>query len=51
VKLTAISNLEGNVRRSGEIIGVLAKYGLADQAQAGDTRGFQQKLNGFRRRY
>jgi hypothetical protein len=28
MKLTAIAKLERNVRRSGEIIGVLAKYGF-----------------------
>jgi len=30
MKLTALSRLERNVHRGGEIIGVLAKYGLAD---------------------
>ncbi|MGA2658837.1 MAG: AarF/UbiB family protein [Verrucomicrobiota bacterium] len=30
MRFTAITRLERNVRRAGEIIGVLAKYGLAD---------------------
>jgi ubiquinone biosynthesis protein len=30
LRFTAITRLERNVRRAGEIIGVLAKYGLAD---------------------
>jgi hypothetical protein len=30
MKFTALTRLERNVHRAGEIIGVLAKYGLAD---------------------
>src|SRR5208283_689631 len=30
MKLTALTRLERNVHRAGEIVGVLAKYGLAD---------------------
>jgi len=44
MKLTAITRLERNVRRSGEIIGVLAKYGLADWVKGLNFSWIQERI-------
>ena len=44
MKLTAIRHLERNVRRSGEIIGVLAKYGLADWVKGLNFSWIQDRI-------
>ena len=44
MKLTAITKLERNVRRSGEIIGVLAKYGLADWVKGLNFSWVQERI-------
>jgi ubiquinone biosynthesis protein len=44
MKLTAITHLERNVRRSGEIIGVLAKYGLADWVKGLNFSWIQDRI-------
>src|SRR5271169_3431175 len=44
MKLTAITRLECNVRRSGEIIGVLAKYGLADWVKGLNFSWIQERI-------
>jgi len=44
VKLTAITKLERNVRRSGEIVGVLAKYGLADWVKGLNFSWVQERI-------
>jgi ubiquinone biosynthesis protein len=44
LKLTAITHLERNVRRSGEIIGVLAKYGLADWVKGLNFSWIQDRI-------
>ena len=44
MKLTAITKLERNVRRSGEIIGVLAKYGLADWVKGLNFSWIQERI-------
>ena len=47
MKLTAIAKLERNVRRSGEIIGVLAKYGLADWVKGLNFSWVQERIKSF----
>ena len=44
MKLAAITKLERNVRRSGEIIGVLAKYGLADWVKGLNFSWIQERI-------
>ena len=44
MKLTAITKLERNVRRSGEIVGVLAKYGLADWVKGLNFSWVQERI-------
>lgn len=44
MKLTAIRHLERNVRRSGEIIGVLVKYGLADWVKGLNFSWIQDRI-------
>ena len=44
MKLAAITRLERNVRRAGEIIGVLAKYGLADWVKALNYSWIQDRI-------
>ena len=44
MKLAAITHLERNVRRSGEIIGVLAKYGLADWVKGLNFSWIQDRI-------
>jgi len=44
MKLSAIRHLERNVRRSGEIIGVLAKYGLADWVKGLNFSWIQDRI-------
>jgi ubiquinone biosynthesis protein len=47
MKLAAITKLERNVRRSGEIIGVLAKYGLADWVKRLNFSWVQERIKSF----
>jgi ubiquinone biosynthesis protein len=44
MKLTALSRLERNVHRGGEIIGVLAKYGLADWVKGLNFAWIQDRM-------
>jgi ubiquinone biosynthesis protein len=44
MKLAAINKLERDVRRSGEIIGVLAKYGLADWVKNLNFSWIQERI-------
>ena len=44
MKLSAITRLERNVRRSGEIIGMLAKYGLADWVKGLNFSWIQERI-------
>ena len=44
MKLSAITKLERNVRRSAEIIGVLAKYGLADWVKGLNFSWIQERI-------
>jgi ubiquinone biosynthesis protein len=44
MKLPAIARLERNVSRAGDIVGVLAKYGLADWIKGPDIPWIQNRL-------
>ena len=44
MKFTALTRLERNARRSGEIIGVLAKYGLADWVKGLNFSWIQERI-------
>src|SRR5258706_6632157 len=44
MKLTAITKLERNIHRSGDIIGVLAKYGLADWVKGLNFSWIQERI-------
>src|SRR5208283_1670464 len=44
MKFQAIARLERNVRRAGEIVGVLAKYGLADWVKGLDYAWIQDRI-------
>jgi ubiquinone biosynthesis protein len=44
MKHTALTRLERNVRRAGEIVGVLAKYGLADWVKDLDYHWIQERI-------
>jgi ubiquinone biosynthesis protein len=44
MKLLAITRLERNVRRAGEIVGVLAKYGLADWVKGLNYSWIQDRI-------
>ena len=44
MKLAAITRLERNVRRAGEIVGVLAKYGLADWVKGLNYAWIQDRI-------
>jgi ubiquinone biosynthesis protein len=44
MKFTALSRLERNVRRTGEIVGVLAKYGLADWVKGLNFSWIQDRI-------
>ena len=44
MKLAAITRLERNVRRAGEIVGVLAKYGLADWVKGLNISWIQDRI-------
>ena len=44
MKLAAVTRLERNLRRAGEIIGVLAKYGLADWVKALNYAWIQDRI-------
>jgi len=46
VKFSALTRLERNVHRAGEIIGVLAKYGLADWAKDLDYAWIRDRFRG-----
>jgi ubiquinone biosynthesis protein len=47
VKIEALSRLERNTRRVGEIIGVAAKYGLADWFKGWDYSWIQSRIKSF----
>jgi ubiquinone biosynthesis protein len=47
MKFNALKRLERNVHRSGEIIGVLAKYGLADWFKGLDHSWIQDRIKSF----
>ena len=44
MKFTPLVRLERNVRRAGEIVGVLAKYGLADWVKGLDYPWIQDRI-------
>src|SRR6185369_10180839 len=44
MKFTAITKLERNVRRAGDIVGVLAKYGLADWVKGLNFSWIQERI-------
>jgi ubiquinone biosynthesis protein len=44
MKFQAIARLERNVRRAGEIVGVLAKYGLADWVKGLDYSWIRERI-------
>jgi ubiquinone biosynthesis protein len=47
MKIGSITRLEQNTRRSGEIIGVLAKYGLADWFKGAHSSWIQERIKSF----
>ena len=47
MKLNALTRLERNIRRTGEIVGVLAKYGLADWVKGLDYPWIQDRIKSF----
>ena len=44
MKFTALTRLEHNIHRVGEIIGVLAKYGLADSVKGLNFSWVQDRI-------
>src|SRR5208283_1926722 len=47
MKFTALTRLERNVHRVGEIVGVLAKYGLADWVKGLNYSWIQDRIQSF----
>src|SRR5271166_1135122 len=47
MKFPALTRLERNVHRSGEIVGVLAKYGLADWFKGLDLSWIKERMKSF----
>ena len=47
MKFTALTRLENNAQRVGEIIGVLAKYGLADWVKGWNYSWIQDRIQSF----
>ena len=47
MKFTALTRLENNAQRVGEIIGVLAKYGLADWVKGWNYSWIQDRIRSF----
>ena len=44
MKIAAVTRLDRNIHRAGDIIGVLAKYGLADWVKGLDTPWIQERI-------
>jgi len=47
VKFNAIARIERNARRAGEILGVLAKYGLADWVKGWNYSWIQERIQSY----
>jgi ubiquinone biosynthesis protein len=47
MKFTALTRLENNAQRVGEIVGVLAKYGLADWVKGWNYAWIQDRIQSF----
>src|ERR1035438_4999858 len=47
VKFNALARIERNTRRAGEILGVLAKYGLADWFKGWNYSWIQERIQGY----
>jgi len=47
VKFNALARIERNARRAGEILGVLAKYGLADWVKGWNYAWIQERIQSY----
>ena len=47
VKFNALARIERNARRAGEILGVLAKYGLADWVKGWNYSWIQERIQSY----